>query len=174
MDAIQMRTTISILCMIALSSIVSCVNRPAQTTKQNELLASEVLSADVDFEMETGSFLLKYVMKDGSKRTIVLECPDVKKDETPRILLRGKSNTIAFSEVFSEQDFKLFIRKRLMEGDVSKEEAGFIAVSVLSFQRIASVQGWGFSSAAIMNGDWQNVFSKPVSGLSGPKGVKER
>ena len=148
---------------------------PSDGTKSRvELLASDVLSADVDFDIETGSFLLKYAMKEGAKRTIVLEYPGDNKVKSPRILLRGESNTNVESEVFQEQDFESFIRKRLMEGEVSKEEAGFIAVLVLAMQKKATVQGWGFSSVSIMIGDWQKVFSKPISGLLGPKGGARR
>jgi hypothetical protein len=55
-----------------------------------------------------------------------------------------------------------------MEDNVTNEEAGFLAVSILSSQRIADVQMWGFSSASIMKGEWHKVFLKPVSGLRPP------
>ena len=167
---ICMVKSIACLLITAFGSFIGCVQQPVTKTALHDLVASDIQSADVDFEMESGSFLLKYLMRDGTKRTIVLECPkipDAPTDKAPRILLRVDSS-IGSQQVLSEQDLQSFIRTRLVNNDVSNEEAGFIAVAVLSIHRVADIRGWGFSSASIMSGEWHKVFLEPESGLSGP------
>ena len=159
------------LIAILSSSLCSLVGWHGNTTSINELEASEVVSAEVDFDIENGSFILTYKMKDYSHRTIVLECQKNSEDPSdrpPRILLRDNSMSKVNEQVLSEKDFRSFVRERFMEDNVTNEEAGFLAVSILSSQRIADVQMWGFSSASIMKGEWYKVFLKPVSGLRPP------
>lgn len=152
---------------LGLAASIGCFHlyafNASHTDGEYKLVANDVELAEVDFEIESGSFLLKYTMKDKTKCTLILECPSGLEEETlqiPKIAFRTASKRYHPDK----EEVLSFFRDRLTKYDVSSEEAGFIAVTLISMHGFAPIQSWGFAAARI-DGNWQAVFRKPVSGL---------
>lgn len=120
-------------------------------------------TANVDFLVGDGSYILSYFANDAKVYSIQIKGPVDPDIESPVLVRHSVTPNIDSSFVtFSIDDMKSFVRTRFISSDpISARESSFLAVLLIHQQGIAPIKNWGFGVAHVWNGNWPLVFREP-------------